>query len=33
MKTTTSLRAGMEVTNTTNEDVKYKVSGGTQGSG
>ena len=23
----------MDVTNTTNEDVKYKVSGGTQGSG
>ena len=33
MKTTTGLRAGMEVTNTTDQDVKYKVSGGTQGSG
>jgi hypothetical protein len=33
MKTMTGLRAGMEVTNTTEEDAKYKLSGGGQGSG
>ena len=32
MNTTTGLRAGMELTNTTDEDTKYKVSG-TGGSG